>query len=195
MAIHRGKGLRKARGFTLVEIMLALAVMAVGTIGLVSAIIGGMRLEQINAEKALARNAAERVLSGLRGHPNLREAYARYGGGGSGETFDVRGLSPVPGESAGRVIVWRIKSATPKPDPQSAWDLDGLDAARVAFGPFPLPFVGNETAAGGDFFDTDGDGDYDDDDDPSIMPVTVRIRWKSRSGVRTEHFSTVLGVK
>jgi len=44
-----------------------------------------------------------------------------------------------------------------------------------------------------DFLDTNGDGTVDAGDDPQVMPVTVRIRWRSNTGIKTKHFSAVMG--
>jgi hypothetical protein len=93
------------------------------------------------------------------------------------------------------VIVWRLKGGNP-PDPGSGLPLTGADLqeARDRFGmAFPLALTGRETAAGAEFLDTNGDGNVDGGDRPSIMPVTVRLRWRSHSGVVTEYFNTIVG--
>lgn len=182
-----------------------MAVLVVAIVGLVSAILATTRLRQLNSEQSAARNEAERVLSAVRGMQSVRDAYARFGGGGSQETFDVHGLSgPSAGERPGRVIVWRRKSsltnraAPPQPDPLSALAIpagDLLEAQASFSGSFPAPLdavAGVTGTAWDDYFDTDGDGAYNSLDDPRLMPVTVRIRWRSRSAVVTKYFSTVV---
>ena len=185
-------------GLTLLEVIISTAVLSVAMVGLVAGLLSAMRLRQLNEEKALARNAAERALSAMRGMPSISDAYDRFGGGGREETFDVYGLaSPGGGELVGRVIVWRRKNGNP-PDPDSAmtWPPADLLEARQRFGrPFPLTMVGEEGPFGIDYLDTNADGVVDGTDTPSLMPVTVRIRWRSRAGIITEYFSTVIGVR
>jgi hypothetical protein len=129
--------------------------------------------------------------------PTLQEAYARFGGGGVEETFQVHGLAePAPGVPVGRVIVWRSKNGNP-PDPGSAigWTADDRTEAQNRIGGVPLTFTGGETAAVSDYLDTNLNGSVDGADTPTIMPVTVRIRWRSHSSVVTEYFSTVIGIR
>ena len=102
-------------GISLIETVIAMSILFIGLAGIVSAHISSMRLRQVNAERALSRNAAEQVFSGIRGMPGLVDAYQRFGGGGPEETFDVRGLqTPAPGQPVGRVIVWRLKNSLKK---------------------------------------------------------------------------------
>lgn len=204
---RRPRSTRRARtgGLTLVEIIIATSVLVVGLTGLVAAILSATRLRQMNAEYAKARAAAESTLSAIRGMPGLLQAYDRFGGGGDHETFAVQGLAePSPGEPAGRVIVWRRKSALkndppPAPDPASTlpFPQDEILAAQQAFSTtFPAPLessAGIQGTGWNDFLDTNGDGIVDGADAPRILPVTVRIRWRSRSGVVTRYFSTVVG--
>jgi len=183
-------------GLSLIEVIVDTLILSVALVGLVAALISEMRLRQVNTEKALARDAAGRALSAIRGMLDLVEAYGRFGGGGPEETFDVHGLAlPAPGTPVGRVIVWRDKGGNP-PDPASSLPLAGADLqeARTRFGmAFPLTLVGRETAARNDFLDTNGDGNVDGADRPSIMPVTIRLRWRSHSGIVTEYFNTIVG--
>jgi hypothetical protein len=185
-------------GLTLLETIVAALILAVALVGLLSALVSEVRLRRVNKERALARNAAERTLSAIRGMPTLVEAYQRFGGAGPEATFVVPGLAePAPGQPVGRVIVWRRKGGNP-PDPGSPSPLTGADLqeARTRFGMgFPLALVGAEGAANPDFLDTNTDGAVNVADTPSLMPVTVRIRWRSHSAVITEYFTTLVGVR
>lgn len=188
---------RDREGFSLLEVIVASSILAITMVALVSALISGMRLREMNRDKALARNEAERVLSALRGMPTIFDAYSRFGAGGVEETFDVYGLAGPPGEQVGRVIFWRRKDGNP-PDPDSTyvWTAADLAEAQGRVGmPFPLPLVGAESALGQDYLDTDGSFTFDGLDQPSIIPVTVRIRWMSRGRAQTEYFSTVIGIR
>ena len=185
-------------GLSLLETIVAALILAVALVGLLAALLSEVRLRRISKERALARNAAERTLSAIRGMPSLVEAYQRFGGAGPGESVDVHGLAdPAAGEQVGRVIVWRRKGGNP-PDPASALPLSGADLqeARTRFGmAFPLTLTGAEGAANPDFLDTNTDGAVNAADMPSLMPVTVRIRWRSQSAVITEYFTTLVGVR
>ena len=95
----------------------------------------------------------------------------------------------------GRVIVWRMKNGAP-PDPLSPlpWTGPDLLAAQNSLGvPLPLGLMGLEGPAANDYLDTNGDNVVDAGDTPSLMPVTVRVRWQSRTGVITQYFSTIVG--
>jgi type II secretory pathway pseudopilin PulG len=204
------KGLRTKRiscgGFSLIETLIAMSVLFIALAGIISANISSMRLRQVNGEKALARNAAERVFSAIRGMPGLVEAYQRFGGGGSEETFDVRGLQdPAPGQPVGRVIIWRRKNSLqnqvnpPQPDPGSALALSQdeiLEAQATFLNNFPnaMDRVAGATGTGwNDYVDTNNNGSVELGDDPQLMPVTLRIRWRSRTGVSTQYFSAIIG--
>ena len=200
-ATLRGHPNRRS-GMTLIEVVISASILAIAMVALVSALLSGMRLREVNKEKALARNAAEQALSAIRGMGSgpqgIVDAYIRFGGGGGAETFDVYGLaSPAPGESVGRVIVWRRKDGNP-PDPLSAlvWAPADLQEARARFGMnFPLGLVGAEGPFANEYLDTDGNGTVNGADSPNLMPVTVRIRWRSRSAIVSEYYSTVVGLK
>jgi type II secretory pathway pseudopilin PulG len=193
-------------GFTLIETLLAMCVIFIAMAGLISAILVCSRLRQLNEDKALARNAAEHAFSAIRGMGSLPDAYGRFGGGGSEETFTVRGLAdPAPNQPAARVIVWRRKSSLknrttpPNPDPGSAmaWTPADLLAAQAAFSSaFPGVMDTMADAAGtgwDDYLDTNGDGAVNGLDEPQLMPVTLRLRWRTHSGVTTQYFSAIIG--
>lgn len=195
-------------GFSLLELFISMSVLSIALTGIISAILSNTQLRKMNEEKAMARNAAEQVFSGIRGQPDIVEAYNRYGGGGTNETFTVRGLqNPAANEPVGRVIVWRLKSslkngaAPPQPDPGSAMILsqeDILAAQRAFTSSFPtvLDMLPNTTGTGwDDFLDTNNSGAVSSLDDPQVMPVTVRVRWRSSARMMTEYFSTVIGLR
>jgi type II secretory pathway pseudopilin PulG len=197
---------RSEGGFTLLETVIAMSVLFIAMAGLFSAILICSRLRQTNAEHAKARNAAEQIFSGIRGMPTIVDAYDRFGGGGSEETFDIEGLKPVsPNDPVGRVIVWRLKSGLkdrttpPQPDPGSALAMsqDEIRAAQEAFsGGFPGMMEQSAYVSGtgwDDFLDTNKNGFVESTDDPQLMAVTVRVRWQPHSGVATQYYSAVIG--
>jgi prepilin-type N-terminal cleavage/methylation domain-containing protein len=195
------------RAFTLIEIMVAVTVLVIALVGLFSALVTGMQLRRLNEEKSKVRNAAEQKLSSLRGMPTIVDAYGRFGGGGEAETFFIHGLAdPSPTEPAGRIIVWRNKTALknrtnpPQPDPDSTLTpltqqeiLDAQASLSQSFLALLDAAPGATGTAWTDFLNTNGDTVVDAADDPQLMPVTVRIRWRTRHGVVTQYFSTIIG--
>ncbi len=197
-----------SRGFTLVELVITMSVLSIALTGIFSAVMSNMQLRKLNADKALARNAAERVLSGARGMPGIVEAYLRFGGGGPEEAFTIRGLQdPSTNETAGRVIVWRLKSSLQNnvnpshPDPGSSLPLSQADilAVQASFAssfPNVMDTMANIPGTGwDDYIDTNMDGVVNDSDDPQIIGISVRIRWRSHSGLITQYFSGLIGRK
>ncbi len=199
-------GLKNTSGFGLVDTMIAMAILFIALAGILSAHVSFVALRRVNMEKALARNAAEQSFSAVRGMLGIVEAYSSYGGGTTGETFDIRGLQrPSASEPVGRIIVWRLRSSLkdqvnpPQPDPESSLTLDYSDllAAQTAFiSSFPdgMESISYATGTGwNDYLDTNNDGAVDSADDPQLLLITIRIRWRSPSGVRTNYFSTIIG--
>ena len=208
IGLRRKTNLRgRCAGFTLIETLIAMSLVAVALAGIISAYVSGIWLRQVNMEKAKARNAAEQTFSAIRGMENIVDAYLRFGGGALEETFEIRGLQgPAANEPPGRIIVWRLKSSLknrvtpPKPDPASSLALSQIEilGAQAAFSssfPSVIDTVANMTGstAWDDYIDTNNDGVVDDKDEPQIMPVTIRIRWRSRSGMSTHYFSATIG--
>jgi hypothetical protein len=199
-------GSKNRSGFGLVDTMIAMAILFIAMAGILSAHVSFVALRQVNMEKAMARNAVEESFSALRGMLGIVEAYNSFGGGSTGETFDIRGLQrPSTGEPVGRIIVWRLRSSLkdqvnpPQPDPGSSLtlDQDDLFAAQVAFSssfPDVMESISYTTGTGwDDYLDTNNDGAVDGADDPQLLLITIRIRWRSSSGVRTNYFSTIIG--
>ncbi|MHC4777270.1 MAG: type IV pilus modification PilV family protein, partial [Planctomycetota bacterium] len=57
------RGAAPEGGLTLLEVIVSSLILSVALVGLIAALISETRLRQVNKEKALARNAAERTLS------------------------------------------------------------------------------------------------------------------------------------
>jgi hypothetical protein len=203
---HFGRPRGRVQGFTLLETIIAMSVLFIAMAGIVSVLLSTVKLRKFNEGEAKARNAAEQVFSAIRGMSDVVDAYGRFGGGGPEETFDVRGLQePAPGVPVGRIIVWRLKDSLkdratpPQPDPASALVLsqDDLLRAQMSFSStFPAIMDAAAGAAGtawNDYLDTNGDGLVTSADDPQLMPVSVRLRWRSQSGVTTQYYSAIIG--
>jgi prepilin-type N-terminal cleavage/methylation domain-containing protein len=91
------------RGFSLLELVIAMAVIALAILSLMTLINSSAHLQEISREKALATNAVRKILEEMR-NAVFSEVYARYNSNGadnpvgsasSGHTFSVAGLNPV----------------------------------------------------------------------------------------------------
>ncbi|MDA1195996.1 MAG: hypothetical protein O2894_12540 [Planctomycetota bacterium] len=199
---HRPPARHAEQGFGLVEVALALLVIAIATMGSVSWTLSGMRLDAATREEADATDALREVLEELQATP-FEEVFARFNtlpeddpeGPGTavggrvvlGLTGDVKALVGVPrsdGLTGGSV------GEPPRRAVQRAVALS-VDIA------FPTDGSGRlvESAMGADWgdgaIDIDGDGEITDEATISgyvLLPVRVRITWDGGGGTRTlEH--------
>jgi prepilin-type N-terminal cleavage/methylation domain-containing protein len=161
----RLSGTRSARqaGFSLLEVVLVLAILAVSGLIYAQTLATSRRLDPIASEMLVASEAARVALENLRARP-IEELVAAYdddpsndpGGPGTapGATFAVAGLVPVGGAPVGRVEL-------PLKDGRLAEDC--VDAL------LGMPR------------DLDGDGAIDaldHRDDWALLPVRVRLEWR-----------------
>ncbi|HLF92765.1 MAG TPA: prepilin-type N-terminal cleavage/methylation domain-containing protein [Planctomycetota bacterium] len=157
MGIHG----RRSGGFTLLEVMIALAVLATAVFGFISAILHTSRLNAANRETLAAMRGAERMIETLR-DTDFDKVFASYNrvpsddpppgyGTAPGSDFDVEGLSPVPGDPDGKCgkILFptdssggQLREDTVDPDLLMPRDLDGsgtIDRVDVSAGCKILP--------------------------------------------------------
>lgn len=73
--------LARAGGFTLVEVLVALVVLAVGMLGIASLYIEGMRSGQASVSRTMAVNLAADMADRIRANPTAQLAYAGAGPG------------------------------------------------------------------------------------------------------------------
>jgi prepilin-type N-terminal cleavage/methylation domain-containing protein len=172
----------RRRGFTLVEVAFAIAVIVVAVSGLLGALVGSSALGRVARETALAQQAARQQLELVLSAP-FAETFAAFNasadddGGLSvaapGATFAVPGLSLAPGDAACGAIEF------PTVDNAGVLQLreDVVDT------PLGMPR------------DLDGDGAVDATDhsaDYRLLPVRVRVRWQGVSGVRDLELESIL---
>jgi prepilin-type N-terminal cleavage/methylation domain-containing protein len=166
-----GHSVRRRRGFSLVEMLVAVTVLIIVAGGALLALLTSLSLGRSTRETSLALDAARGVIEAMRSE-EPDEVFALYnanpgddpgGAPGPGNAFGVPGLDAVPG------------------------DPDGL--------PGQIEFPGDGISLREDGFDDalgmprdlDGDGVTDAADhalDYSILPVRVRVRWTGSAGVR-----------
>ncbi len=193
-------GSRRAAGFSLIEVMIAVSVLAVMMAGASSSIATVLRHNQIMREEGAAIQAAERMLAQVRaaatGVYGLAGVVTIYGET-SGNPYTerarlLRGHTPkmglkVSGTAQDELEVVLILDETPD-ESSYGRDLDGTsgpdgidlngdnDAVDILNSPasgslFPLDLDGSET-----FGDAVAAGDL------QLLPVVVIVRWRSLAG-------------
>lgn len=168
--VHHGPrgASRKDAGLTLLEVMIALVVLALSTVTALGLMVGSMRLDSTNRDTSRAVAAARSVVETMHGQ-DFREIFALYndnpeddppGAVAPGSTFAVGGLTA----EANAVGTVRFPIA---PNGELREDLD-------------MPELGLP-------MDLNGDGVIDDEDhsqDYTVLPVIVELRWVGGSGAR-----------
>lgn len=181
---NRPRRLRRSSAFTLVEVCVAGAVLAIALSALVGSMVTSMSLHRVNHETALAQQGARRALEELQAVP-FREVFAAY----DAYSGDDAGLSVV---ARGAAFAVAGLSAPPG-------DADGLCGEVL----FPVTLVGGVPELREDVVDAElglprdlnGDGLVDALDhsaDYVLLPVRVRVAWRGVTGDPAVDFCTVL---
>ncbi len=173
---------RRDRGLSLVELMIALVVVAFALLALFTLVTSSSQVQQETREKTLAYSAARKMIEEMRA-ATFAEIYARYnsvddnlpavagqpndtGAPGPsnlrepGPTFTVEGLNPVPGLAVGRILF--------------AESGGGLSELGDASKGIPAKDLNRD----GDAVDT-GLTTY------KILPVRVEVTWEGVGGKKT----------
>ena len=169
---------RARRGFSLLELIVAVTVLTIAAGAITSTLVVSTSLTHINRETTLAVEAAQSAVESLRA-VGFDEAFARYNaspdddpaGTAPGASFDVAGLFARAGDPDGRVGSIQF--------PGDGFVLrEDLEDRELG-----MPR------------DLDGDGAVDaldHADDYGILPVRVRIEWTGEQGARSFELYTVL---
>ncbi len=188
MTIHRLKSRRKPAhaGFSMLELVVANAVLSVGLLGFTQALVTAMRAERMSHEQGLAFEAARRqveltktvgfsnvfgLFNGHRGEDLLAPATA------PGAQFAVPGLQ-APHES-GPALPGQILFPVLDDQPGVLRE----DRARPEFGTLLDLDLGHGVMDSGD-----------DASDDRVLPVVIRVRWSSMAGTGQVRRTTMLGV-
>ena len=185
MKVYRGarSNSRQRRGFSLLELMIAIGVMSVGLLGFTQAMVTALRAQLLARQQATATEAARRQIE-IMGATAFSEVFQRFNAtsaddpGGvavTGANFAVPGLSAQVGDADGLAgeIVFPVDGTTPS--------VLREDLVDVSLGT-PL--------------DLDLDGVIDANDhaaDYSILPVVVIVRWRGAAGEGQVQLETILG--
>ena len=153
-----------AGGMTLVEIMIAMSVLAVGIMSVMSALISITSLENANHEELVAINIARQKLAEIQTAP-FGAVFSLYGPGSSGGTFTVSQLQNGTGK-----IIFPV-NANGKLD-------ETIVDANLGM---PQDLNGNGTSS-----DTDVSGSY------ILLPVRIQLQWSSPAGARELKLNTML---
>ena len=180
----RPSGRRARRGLTLVEILVAIALLLFGLMGFTHSILRAVTTNESTRESALAGEAARQMLETLQG-ATFKDTFALYNanpaddpgvaGSAPGSGFAVPGLEPADGDADGMVgeIIFPASDAAP--------GVLREDLANAALG---MPRDLNCD----DAIDADNHAD-----DYRLLPVIVRLTWQGSSGVTRVEFCTLLG--
>jgi prepilin-type N-terminal cleavage/methylation domain-containing protein len=175
----------RRRGFTLLELTVAILVLVIALMAISSSLLGSMRLNEVNRESSLSQDAMDAMLENLRG-AEFETVFRRYDsdpsndpavGPSPGPDFVVAGLGLVAGDAdgcVGKIILPELVTAGGS---QLREDLD-------------MPELGMPC-------DLNGDGAIDDIDheavaDYRILPVLLRLEWTGRNGRRSAETRTIL---
>ena len=142
-------------GFALLELVLALGVIAVGVLAVLASISFSSRLSHMDRETALAMETSEAMLAAMRS-VSFGDLYDQYGPGGT-DTFSVTGLTPrTPGAAPGSITLF-VNETVSNPSLELPRDLNG----------------------DGDAADADVSGGY------LLLPVRLRVEWIGSTGPRS----------
>jgi type II secretory pathway pseudopilin PulG len=154
---------RGRSGVSLLEIIVALGVLAIGMVGLVSVIVHTSRHNATMRENLIAMRGAEKQIEVLQ-NTSFDQIFTTYSAAGN-STFDVTGLKPVPPATRVGTILF----------PGGAQLLETATGALMG------------TAA---TLDLNGNGSIDTADlSPApvtytLLPVSIELKWKGVQGDR-----------
>lgn len=164
--------MRSERGFTLVEVTVAAAVLAIVVVGVLGTIALGAKQSALAADTMIASDAARQMAERM-ASCRFRDIFALYnadanddpGGAGTapGANFAVKGLAPRTGDPDGRA--GRIAFPT------------GSSASHLRED-VSIPVLGMPR-------DLDGDGKIDDKNKKGryvLLPATIHVEWQSTYG-------------
>jgi prepilin-type N-terminal cleavage/methylation domain-containing protein len=168
---------RGSRGFTLVEVMVACAILALGMVGVLAAIAAGDAEDESSRGRSIAIDAARREAEKIASTP-FSQVFAAYNGASGAAWFSVAGLTPVAGDAQVGEVLFPVVAGAPgtlreDTDDASVWHLR-------------FPMSDPRTALLGMPRDLDGDGVIDSNGKQGsykVLPVLVTLRWKTMGGV------------
>ena len=194
---------RPARGFTLVEVVIALAILAIAFFGMISVITYTTRMNLASQQRTTASRAAERKVEqmlNLASFEKIYDQFSKIGSGDQGMGWDVvDGLEPFqlndPAElTMGTGYVYPALPASWKASLYVRFPLNigGNGFNEIGSGKFfgnaihQNPDDAGSPVVGWRDLDLNGDGDTTDTSvavsQLKILPVVVEVHWKGAVG-------------
>ncbi len=158
------------QGFTLIEIMIASAILATGLMALAASVLYAQRLNIVASETHQAVQAARSLVENMRGQ-DFRNLYIRFN---EDPLDDPNGMDTAPGNT------FAIDGLA---------GLGGLDAGVITL---DLDETALETDLNGDGDEIDTIENSDVESTYQLLPITVNITWRGQAGRRTIRISTRL---
>jgi len=152
------------KAMTLVEVMIALSILAIGIMSVMSALISITALENNNHSEIIAVNVARQKLVEIQTAP-FGSAFALFGPGSSAATFSVDQLQGGRGR-----IIFPVNAS-------GKLDETVVDANLG----MPQDLNGNNLST-----DTDVTGSY------TVLPVRIHLQWVSTSSLGELNLNTML---
>src|SRR5262245_15136649 len=174
-----GRG-RSRAAFTLLEVLCAVVVLALAALGLSRAMIASNQLASDSRERALATEAARRMLEELQ-DTSFGSVFRTYD---ANPANDLGGAGKAPGAN------FTVDGLQATPD-----DADGM------VGEIVFPVIGTQLRETADLpelgmpHDLDGGGTLDAADhaaDYALLPVLVRVRWRGQTAPMQVELRTIL---
>jgi type II secretory pathway pseudopilin PulG len=183
--VQRRKG---TAGVTLVELMIALGVIAVALMGLVSVILHTTKSNAVMRENLVAMRAAEQKIEEMRAVDfySIFTDYTTVSGGADlrTPTFQVTGLLPVPGATVVGKIIFPSDAY---PNPGGTQLLENMTSELMGV-PQDMDLNGSSVIESGVNLATIGGplGAYD------MLPVMIQLDWQSIHGRRSLQYRHVI---
>ncbi|MGH7294607.1 MAG: type IV pilus modification PilV family protein, partial [Polyangiaceae bacterium] len=111
------------RGFTILEVLIAAVVIAVGLLGLMSTISNSLQLSQTSRETQIATTAAQNKVEEIRDLAQSTTTFAIVMTTFANQTFDVDGLAPMPSNLKAHGVVTFLS----EPEAAAAFGLASVD--------------------------------------------------------------------
>jgi hypothetical protein len=167
-------------GFSLVDVCIAIAILAIALGTLVGSVFWALRLEEANEETALASQALRSMVDRMNAMP-FGDIYAAYNADPDDDP------DPLVDHLAELAAEARLLGLGGKAGPVLAVSFPGDDVGELREDVVD-PRLGMPR-------DLDGDGGWDDADhssDYTLLPATLRLEWEGPSGLRTLEMAALL---
>jgi prepilin-type N-terminal cleavage/methylation domain-containing protein len=150
-------------GFTMIEVVLAMALLSIALLALMSGVISSMTLVEANRQDSLAMNAARDKVAEMSAKP-FDKVFTSF----RGHTFAVAGLQAPGGGESGRVL----------------FPMNGTNLSETVTDPTLL--MPRDLNLDGDSNDSNVTVGHE------LLPVKVRILWETVQGPRTLDLNIIL---